>query len=138
MVLSIANNSIKYQPFIYTLLNVKTFQFLFQTIQFSVSTQFSSIWLIDRTLPGATTLDQIGSGSDDNKGVLCITQSSSITGASPSDCLESYTGHSLEESCPFTQKQSVYSTVLPAANWASNNYSSRNSCSSNCSSCCRS
>ena len=29
---------------------------LFQTIQVSISTQFSSIWPIDRTLSGATTL----------------------------------------------------------------------------------
>ena len=30
--------------------------FLFQTIQFSISTQFSSIWAIDRVLSAATTL----------------------------------------------------------------------------------
>ena len=35
-------------------LNVKTV--LFQVIQFSISTQFSSIWPIDRSLSGATTL----------------------------------------------------------------------------------
>ena len=63
---------------------------LFQTIQFSISTQFSSIWPIDRTLPGATTPGQSGPGSDGNQGVLCIPQSSSITGTSPSDCLVSY------------------------------------------------
>ena len=34
-------------------------------------------------------------GSDGNKGVFCIPQSSSIAGASPSDCLVSYLGHSL-------------------------------------------
>ena len=32
---------------------------------------------------------------DGNEGVLCIPQSSSITGTSPSDCLVSYAGHSL-------------------------------------------
>ena len=42
--------------FVYKQLNVKTV--LFQTIQFSISTQFSSVWPIDRTLSGATTLDQ--------------------------------------------------------------------------------
>ena len=31
---------------------------LFQTIQFFISSQFSPIWLIDRTLSGATTLGQ--------------------------------------------------------------------------------
>ena len=34
-------------------------------------------------------------GSDGNEGVLCIPQSSSIPGASPSDCLVLYPGHSL-------------------------------------------
>ena len=38
-------------------------------------------------LSGATTLGQIGPGSDGNKEVLYIHQSSSITEASPSDCL---------------------------------------------------
>ena len=40
--------------------------------------QFSSIWPIDRTLSGATTLGQSRPGR--NEEVLCITQSSSITG----------------------------------------------------------
>ena len=62
---------------------------LFQTIQFSISTQFSSIWPIDWTLSGATTTGQSGPGSDGNKGILRILQSSSITEASLSDCLVS-------------------------------------------------
>ena len=33
--------------------------------------------------------------SDGNRGILCIPQSSSITGYSPSDCLVSYPGHPL-------------------------------------------
>ena len=37
------------------------------------------------------------SGSDGNERVLYIPQSSSITGTSPSDCLESYPGHPLGE-----------------------------------------
>ena len=41
-------------------------------------------------------LNQSGPGNDGNEGVLRIPQSSSITGASPSDCLVSYLGHSLE------------------------------------------
>ena len=69
-------------------LNVKTV--LFQTIQFSVSTKFSFIRPIDRTLSGATRPGQSGPGSDGNEGVLRIPQSSSITEASPSDCLVSY------------------------------------------------
>ena len=55
----------------------------------------SSIWPIDSSLSGPTTPDQIGPGSNGNKGVLRIPQSSSITGASPSDYLMSYSEHSL-------------------------------------------
>ena len=71
----------------------KTVQF--QTIQFSISMQFRSIWPIDSTLIGATTQGQSGPGSNGNEGVLCFPWSSSITGSSPSDCLMSYLGHSL-------------------------------------------
>ena len=79
------------------------------------STQFSSIWHIDRTLSGATTLSQSGPGSDD-KGVNHIPQSTSINGALPSDCLVSYPGHSLGESYPSAEMWSVYSAA--PANWA--------------------
>ena len=90
---------------------------LFQSIQFSICTQFSSIWPIDRTLSGVTTPGQSGSGSDGNEGELCIPQSSSITGTSSSDCLVSYSGHSLVGgSYPSAEKQSVYSTA--PADWA--------------------
>ena len=41
---------------------------LFQTIQLSISTQFSSIWTLNRTLSGATTPDQSGSGNHGYKG----------------------------------------------------------------------
>ena len=40
-------------------------------------------------------LGQSGPGSNGNEGVLHIHQSPRITGTSPSDCLESYTRHSL-------------------------------------------
>ena len=53
---------------------------------------------IDRTLSGATTPGQSGSGSDDNEGVLCSPKSSSITGAlgnAEYACLVLYPGHSL-------------------------------------------
>ena len=43
---------------------------LFQTIQFSMNTQFSSILPIDRTLSGATTPEQSEPQSDGNEGVL--------------------------------------------------------------------
>ena len=40
----------------------------------------SSIWLIDRTLSGATTLGQSGPGSDVNEGVLYIPQNIGLVG----------------------------------------------------------
>ena len=52
---------------------------LFQTVQFSISTQFGSIWPIDRALSGATTPGQSRPGSGGNEEVLCIPQISSIT-----------------------------------------------------------
>ena len=82
---------------------------LFQTIRFSKSTQYSSTWPIERTLSGATIPSQSGTGSDGNKGVIRIPQSSSYTGGSSSDFLVSYPGHSLGESYPFSVKQSAYS-----------------------------
>ena len=48
-----------------------------------------------RPISGATTPGQSEPVSDDHEGVLCIPQSSIITGASPSDCLVSYPGYSL-------------------------------------------
>ena len=66
----------------------------------------SSVWPIDRTLSGATTLGQSGPGSNDNAGVLCIPQSSSITRASPSDCWMSYPRH-----LPSIEMKLVYSTT---------------------------
>ena len=46
-------------------------------------------------LSGDTTPGKSGPGSDGNEGVLCIPQSSSTAGTSPSDCFVSYPGHSL-------------------------------------------
>ena len=54
----------------------------------------SSIWPRDRTLLSATTLGESGPGSNGNEGVLRIPSRSIITGASPSDGLVSYPGHS--------------------------------------------
>ena len=68
----------------------------------------SSIWPIDRTLTGATKPGYSGPESNGNEGVLHIPQSSSISGASPSDCLVSYLGHLLEEFYPSAEMQSVY------------------------------
>ena len=72
--------------------------------------------LFDRTQSGATTLDQRGTRSDSNKEVLQIPQSSSITGASLSYCLLSYTGHLLREFYSSAEMQLVYSTTL--SDWA--------------------
>ena len=83
-----------------------------------MSTQFSSVWLIELALSGATTPGHSGPGSNGNERVLCIPQSSSITGTSPSDCFVAYPGHSLGESYPSVVMQSVYS-VTPA-NWVNN------------------
>ena len=85
----------KRMVFVYGWLNVKTV--LFQTIPFCISTQFSSIKHIDRTLVGAINPGQSGPGSDGNEKVLYIPHSSRITGTSSSDCLVSYPGHSLWE-----------------------------------------
>ena len=77
----------------------------------------SSILAIDRALPCATTPGQSGPGSDGNKGVLRIPQSSNITGASPSDYLVSYPGHSLGRGVlPFTEMQLICS--IAPVNWA--------------------
>ena len=73
-----------------------------------------------RTLSGATTLDQIRPGSDGNEGVIGIPQSSSISEALQSDYLVSYPGHSLGESYPFAEKQSVYSAA--PAGWTSSSF----------------
>ena len=89
----------------------------FYSKQFSQAyVQFSSIWPIDRTLLGATTPGQSGPGSNGNEGVLRILQSSRIIRALPSDCFVSYAGHSLGDSYPCAEKQSVYSTA-PADRW---------------------
>ena len=95
----ITNNSTKHQSFVYIQLNDQTVPF--QAIQFSIRHLFvytlnvKQFYLSHRTLSGATTPYQNGLGSNGNEGVLHIPQSSSITGASPPDCLMSYPGHSL-------------------------------------------
>ena len=70
---------------------------LFETVRFSISIQFSSIWPIDWTLSGATTPSPSGPGSDGNKGVFRMTQNSNIIRVSLSDTLMSYPEYSLEE-----------------------------------------
>ena len=94
-------------------------QFSFEKFQFlnvktvsSQPTQFNSIWHIDKNLSGATAPGQSGPGSDGKEGVLRIPKSSSITGASPSDYLVLYPGHSFGGGSYLSaEKQSVYSTA---------------------------
>ena len=76
-----------------------------------MSTQFSSILPIDRTLIDATIPRQSGPGCDSNENIRRIPQSFSITGTSPSDCLVSYPGHSLWEFCSSAYNHSVCSTA---------------------------
>ena len=65
---------------------------------------------MERTLSGATTPDRRGPKSNDKEGALRIPQNSSITGSSLSDCLVSYSGHSLVWCLtPSEEMQSVYS-----------------------------
>ena len=52
------------------------------------------------TISDATTPGKNGPGIDVNEGVLCIPQSSRITGASLSDCLMSYPGYSFGRKLP--------------------------------------
>ena len=51
---------------------------LFQTIQFSISTLFSSIWTKDRILSGAATPSQSGPGSDGNSGLSVFPQAPAL------------------------------------------------------------
>ena len=73
---------------------------LFQTIQFSISTQFSSVLAIDRTLLGAITPGQSGPGSNNNKMVLYIRQVSR-TSVSPSNEMQSPTQGKMPKSIPW-------------------------------------
>ena len=119
-------NSSKYCYVLLTIqLNTKLYdkQFYFKQFNlachlFALSLNIKQFYLtIDRTLSGASTLDQSGPGSNGNKELLCIPQSSSITGASQLNCLMSYPGLLLAgRSYPSPKMQSVYSTV--PAEWA--------------------
>ena len=91
---------------------------IFLTVQFSISTLFSSTWPIDRTLSVATTPGQSGPGSNGNERILCIFQNYSISGVSTSDCFVSYPELSLGQSYPSAEMQSVYSAA--PADWAAN------------------
>ena len=74
-------------------------KFLFQAIQFSQTVLIQIIQFRPR--------------SNGNEGVLSILESPSITGTSPSDCLVSYLGHSLEGSYHTAGVQLVYYFTAP-------------------------
>ena len=103
-----------------------TLTVLFQLIHFGISTQFSSIWPIDWTLPGATIPGQNGPGRDGNKVLHHIPQSSTITRTSPSDCLVSHRTLIGKGSYPSAENQSVYSTA--PADWANSFWFSHHRC----------
>ena len=72
---------------------------------------------------GATTPGQSWLEIDGNEGMLCIPQSSSITGTSQSDCLVSYFGHSLEGSYHFAAGQGKWwKRINPFGNDVQNNH----------------
>ena len=83
-------------------LNIKTV--LFQTIQFIISTQFSSIWLINKTISGSYSPGQKEPGTSCYKGVPRIPPNSSNTGASASDYLVSCLGHSWGNLTPLQRR----------------------------------
>ena len=83
----------------------------FQTIQFTKSTQFSSIW---PTHLGPYWMLPLQARED--LGVIAMKGYFAFPKGSPSDCLVSYPRHSLGESCPSAEIQSVYSTA--SADWA--------------------
>ena len=79
---------------------------LLKKIQFCVSTHFSSIWPIDRTLSGPATPSHKWPGSDGNEGILCILQMEPY-------CLVSQPEHSFGKSYPSVEVHSVYFTAPP-------------------------
>ena len=142
MIPSIVMHQKQLNSHLFTRLNGQTA--LFQTIQFSmsfVSTQFKcqihfytykqfyfkqfSLTLVQFKYDfysTHTSLSQSGPGSDGNEGVLRIPQSSSITGASPSDGLMLYLGHSLVEgSYPPAEIQSSRTSLSQSGPWSDGN-----------------
>ena len=93
-----------------------TKQFYFKRFNFAchsiaLSLDVKQFYLSHRTLLGTTIPDESVPGSDGKEEVLHIPQSSTITGASSSDCLMSYPGHLSLRSYPSAEMQSVYFTA---------------------------
>ena len=104
--------------------NVKTV--LFQVIQFSKSSLFSSIWPIDRTLSGTTTPGSWWRATPHFP-------NSSIIGTSPLDCLVPYLLNSMDGGGTYSSPEiMVYCTGL--ADWA--RLYNTNDSIQHCSFCC--
>ena len=71
-----------------------------------------------------TTPAQSGIEADANKRLQHNSQSSSISEASPEDCLVTYSGYSLGESYSSVEMRSVYSAA--SADWAKRTYAKLN------------
>ena len=82
-------------PFLYI------YTILFQAIKFSI-VHFFSIEPIDRTLSGATIQEKM------DLGVMSMKGNSAFPKAPALDCSVSYPGHSLRDSYPSAEMQSVY------------------------------
>ena len=76
-----------------------------------------TVWPIDKTLSGATTPGQSRPGNNGNGGVLHILQISKA-GASTSDGLMSYIGHSFGGKSYFSANMQLVHSTAPA-DWAS-------------------
>ena len=113
--LSITNNSIKHQSFVYTQLNNQKILFSNSSIQFSIGRQFKCQTVLFELKIGPYQVlplrAKVGLGSNSNE-VFCIPQSYSNTEALSTDCLVSYPGHSLRVSSNSVKMQSVYSTAV--------------------------
>ena len=99
--------SIQHYSFVCTQLNCSKYCYVSTTLEMNISHLLhivkwsnSHLLALNLTLLGATTPGKSGPGSEDNKGVFPISQSSSITGASPWDCIVCYPGPSLVEILP--------------------------------------
>ena len=86
---------------------------LFQTIQFSISIQFSFIWPIDRTLSSTSTPGQVDQGAMAMNGYSIFPKAPTLLKPRHEIVWVSYPGHSLEESYHSAEMQSV-SSPIPA------------------------
>ena len=87
-------------------------------MQKTVNIRNCSLVLIDPyigPLSGAISPGHYGGGSNVIKAIIYIPESSSITEISPSDCLVSYTGHSLGGGYSSVEKKSMYSAPTDCA-----------------------